>query len=867
MFERFTTRARRVIDLSQEIARSFKHTSIGTEHILLAFISEGGGITAQALHNLGVLPSKVIENVNQMSQSPAKKMLTGSIPFDSDARKVFTIAIKESQALGHSYIGTEHLLLGILGVERCLALKILLTMEIDPILVRKEVLRLISEWDEFKENETPFQKNISNIINPKERETLEPVDAHASIPPVGQKPKVRDKEKTIKSPALDAFGHNLTKDAIDGLLDPVIGRDKEIERLMQILGRRSKNNPVLIGEPGVGKSAIVEGLAQLIAKGDVPLTLVDKQIYSLDLASMIAGTRFRGDFEERLKKTIKEVQTRQDVILFLDEVHTLAGAGGGAEGTMDASAILKPMLARGELKLIGATTLDEYRKHIEKDAALERRFQPVRVEATSVNDTIKILMGLRDRYSKHHKVTITDEAIIAAATLSDRYIPDRNLPDKAIDVLDEAGARLQIQKLSRSPEAIALDKEIMAIQKSKSEAIGSQEFDKAAILRTQELELVAKKTELDANTKKDVNIPLVITEELISEIVTLMTGIPIGKMTENDSTNLKNIENELHRRVIGQVQAISALSRAIRRTRAGLKDPNRPAGSFIFAGPSGVGKSELAKALAQFLNGDEDSLITIDMSEYAEKHTASRLFGAPPGYVGHDEGGQLTEKVRRKPFSVILFDEMEKAHPDIANALLQVLDEGRITDAQGREIDFKNTVIVMTTNLGSRDVAKTTHLGFSSGNIDVNQYERMKSKVHDELKQFFRPEFLNRIDEIVVFQTLTMEEIVEIVDLMVGELNRRLNDKSMEIRLTKEAKEHLATLGYDKAMGARPLRRVVQREIEDQLSERILFGSLLAGQVMLVDVKDEGDGKIVFTFTPKGIQMLDTETPTLVAQA
>lgn len=868
MFERFTARARRVMDLSQEIARNFKHTSIGTEHILLAFISEGGGITAQALHNLGVLPSKVVENVNKVTQSPASKMLTGSIPFDPDARKVFTIASKESQALGHAYIGTEHLLLGILGVEKCLALKVLIAMDIDPILAREEVLRLISEWDEFRENEAPFQKNISNIINPKEREKFQPVEEHDLIPPVSQKSKIRDKEKIVKSPALDAFGHNLTKDAIDGLLDPVIGREKEIERLMQILGRRTKNNPVLIGEAGTGKSAIIEGLAQLIAKGDVPSIFVDKQIYSLDLASMVAGSRFRGDFEERLKKTIKEVQDRKDVILFLDEIHTLMGAGGAAEGTMDASTILKPMLARGELKLIGATTLDEYRKYIEKDAALERRFQPIRVEATSVKDTILILKGLRDRYSKHHKVTITDEAIIAAATLSDRYITNRNLPDKAIDVLDEAGARLQMLKLSRSPEVVAINKEISTVQKAKSEAIGSQEFDKAATLRTQELELVAKKAELETNKKEGVSVPLIVTAELISEIVTLMTGIPVGKMTENDSTNLQNIEKELHHRVIGQGQAVSALSRAIRRTRAGLKDPKRPAGSFIFAGPSGVGKSELAKALAQFLNGDEDSLITLDMSEYAEKHTASRLFGSPPGYVGHEEGGQLTEKVRRKPFSVVLFDEMEKAHPDISNALLQVLDEGRITDAQGREIDFKNTVIIMTTNLGSRDVAKTNYLGFSSGAVDITQYERMKSKVNEELKQFFRPEFLNRIDEIVVFQTLTMEEIVEIVDLMVGELNRRLNDKSMEIRLTKEAKEHLANLGYDKAMGARPLRRAVQREIEDQLSERILLGSLLTGQAMMVDVISEGeDGKMIFTFTPKGIKMLEAEASILVAQA
>ena len=866
MFERFTSRARKVADLAQEHARNLKHANIGTEHLLLAFITEGGGITAEALHNLSVRPAKVIETLNKLAPAPSKKAISGSIPFDADAKKAFTLALREAQVLGHNYIGTEHILLGILGVEKCLAMKILISMNIDPALIREEVFRLMNKWDEFNDNPTHDEPNLDNIIHSKEPNQSGGLTPRQNPPlePVAGGQILRRERSNPRSPALDAFAHNLTQDAIEGRLDPVIGRDEEIERLLQVLGRRTKNNPVLIGSPGVGKTAVIEGLAQRIVKGDVPNYLVDAQIYSLDLAGMLAGTRFRGDFEERLKKTMKEVQDRKNVILFLDEVHVLAGAGG-AEGSVDAANMLKPMLARGELRLIGATTLDEYRKYIEKDAALERRFQPIKVEAATVKDTVGILTGLRDRYSKHHKVTFTDEALTAAATLSDRYIPDRNLPDKAIDVLDEAGARLQMQKLSRSPEILSLEKEISQTQKAKSEAIGGQDFDLAAALRSQELLLSEKKAILEKNSKEGLGSPLVVTAELIAEIITMMTGIPVGKMTDNDTSNLMNIEKELHHRVIGQVQAISALSRAIRRTRAGLKDPKRPAGSFIFAGPSGVGKSELAKALAEFLNGDEDSLITIDMSEYAEKHTASRLFGSPPGYVGHDEGGQLTEKVRRKPFSVILFDEMEKAHPDIANSLLQVLDEGRLTDAQGRVVDFKNTVIVMTTNLGSRDVAKTSYMGFSGGESS-SDYDRMKSKVQDELKQYFRPEFLNRIDEVVVFQTLNMTEIVEIVDLMLERLNKRLNEKSMEVRLTKEAKEHLANLGYDKAMGARPLRRVIQREIEDQLSERILFGSIKPGQVMLVDLAEEGDA-VSFTFTPKGIDLANDTEYAIVAQA
>jgi ATP-dependent Clp protease ATP-binding subunit ClpC len=845
MFGNFTDRARSILTLSQEVARKTNRKEIGSEHMLLAFIGEGDGIAIQALTNKGLIYEELVRRLDVVAPPLTHRPLPAQIPFSADARKVLDLANEEAIKGRSSYIGDEHLLLGILRNEKSLANRLLRELGLDLLAVREEVLRLSIEWEHFLQS----QNNFSNTpeydiesIPPRldyEADTKVPVLPHSS-------------SKPIKTPALDAYAHNLTQDAIDGKLDPVIGRDKEVERLMQVLGRRSKNNPVLVGDPGVGKTSVVEGLAQRIARNDVPSTLRGQQIFTLDLSGMVAGTRFRGDFEERLKKTIKEVHSRGDVILFLDEIHTLVGAGGHAEGTMDASSILKPLLARGELRLIGATTLDEYRKYIEKDAALERRFQPVRVEATSVADTIEILKGLRGKYETHHRVTITDEAIVAAAILSDRYISDRNLPDKAIDLLDESGARLQIQKLSRSPQAILLDKEIAKVRTDKEAAIEAQTFELAASLRTQEISLIGQRDSLANGKTKVESIPLVVTAEVIAEMVTMVTGIPVNQMTSTDLEHLANIENELHRRVIGQKQAISALSRAIRRSRAGLKDPNRPAGSFIFAGPSGVGKSELTKALAEFLHGNEDALITIDMSEYAEKHSASRLFGSPPGYVGHEEGGQLTEKVRRKPFSVILFDEIEKAHPDIANTLLQVLDEGRLTDAQGRSIDFKNTIIVMTTNLGSRDVAKSAYLGFS-GSATIDDYDRMKGKVQDELKQYFRPEFLNRLDEIIVFQTLTMDEIVQIVDLIVGELNVRLHSRSILLELTTEAKVALANLGYDKALGARPLRRVIQREIEDPISERVLTGSLSSGQTMKVDLAPES----VSTFT---FDIVDTET-------
>jgi ATP-dependent Clp protease ATP-binding subunit ClpC len=647
---------------------------------------------------------------------------------------------------------------------------------------------------------------------------------------------------------LDQFGRNLTQAARESKLDPVIGREKEIERLMQVLSRRTKNNPVLIGEPGVGKTAVVEGLAQAIVKGEVPETLKDKQLYTLDLGALVAGSRYRGDFEERLKKVLKEIRTRGDIILFIDEIHTLVGAGA-AEGAIDAASILKPMLARGELQTIGATTLDEYRKHLEKDAALERRFQPIQVGEPSLAHTIEILKGLRDRYEAHHRVSITDAALVAAASLADRYISDRFLPDKAIDLIDEAGSRMRIRRMTAPPDLREFDERIGDVRREKESAIDAQDFEKAASLRDKEKQLLGEKAQREKEWKAgDMDVVAEVDDEQIAEVLATWTGIPVFKLTEEETSRLLRMEDELHKRIIGQEQAIKAVSQAIRRTRAGLKDPKRPGGSFIFAGPSGVGKSELSKALAEFLFGDEDALIQLDMSEFHDRYTVSRLVGAPPGYVGYDEGGQLTEKVRRKPFSVVLFDEIEKAHADVFNTLLQVLEDGRLTDGQGRIVDFKNTVLIMTTNLGTRDITKAVSLGFQSGSDQAKtDYDRMKQRVNDELKQHFRPEFLNRIDDMIVFHQLSKLEIVEIVDLMLTRVDAQLRNKDMGLELTTKAKELLAERGFDPVLGARPLRRTIQREIEDQLSEKILYGELSAGQIVLVDAEGEGaDTKFTF---------------------
>ncbi|NUS43321.1 MAG: ATP-dependent Clp protease ATP-binding subunit, partial [Mycobacteriaceae bacterium] len=669
---------------------------------------------------------------------------------------------------------------------------------------------------------------------------------------------------------LDQFGRNLTQAALEGKLDPVIGRSKEIERVMQVLSRRTKNNPVLIGEPGVGKTAVVEGLAQAIVNGEVPETLKDKQLYTLDLGSLVAGSRYRGDFEERLKKVVKEISTRGDIILFIDELHTLVGAGA-AEGAIDAASILKPKLARGELQTIGATTLDEYRKYIEKDAALERRFQPVQVGEPSVEHTINILKGLRDRYEAHHRVSITDGALVAAATLADRYINDRFLPDKAIDLIDEAGARMRIRRMTAPPDLREFDDKIADARREKESAIDAQDFEKAAALRDKEKQLVAKRQEREKQWRAgDLDMVAEVDDEQIAEVLANWTGIPVFKLTEEETTRLLRMEDELHKRIIGQEDAVKAVAKAIRRTRAGLKDPKRPSGSFIFAGPSGVGKTELSKALANFLFGEDDALIQIDMGEFHDRFTASRLFGAPPGYVGYEEGGQLTEKVRRKPFSVVLFDEIEKAHQEIYNTLLQVLEDGRLTDGQGRTVDFKNTVLIFTSNLGTQDISKAVGLGFTQSNNQGSNYERMKLKVHDELKKHFRPEFLNRIDDIIVFHQLTQDQIIQMVDLMIGRVAQQLKNKDMSIELTERAKNLLAKRGFDPVLGARPLRRTIQREIEDQLSEKILFGELGPGQLVLVDVEGwdgEGQGedaKFTFAATVQPVTIVP-ETPEVEA--
>jgi ATP-dependent Clp protease ATP-binding subunit ClpC len=827
MFERFTDRARRVVVLAQEEARMLSHNYIGTEHILLGLIHEGEGVAAKALESLGIsleaVRAQVEEIIGQGQQAPS-----GHIPFTPRAKKVLELSLREALQLGHNYIGTEHILLGLIREGEGVAAQVLVKLGADLNRVRQQVIQLLSGF-QGKETQT------------------------AGTAPEGT---------PSSSLVLDQFGRNYTQAARDNKLDPVIGREKEIERVMQVLSRRTKNNPVLIGEPGVGKTACVEGLAQSIVRGDVPETLKDKQIYSLDLGALVAGSRYRGDFEERLKKVLKEIKTRGDIILFIDELHTLVGAGA-AEGAIDAASILKPMLARGELQTIGATTLDEYRKHLEKDAALERRFQPIQVQEPSIAHTIEILKGLRDRYEAHHRVTITDEALVSAATLADRYVSDRFLPDKAIDLIDEAGSRLRIRRMTAPPDLREFDEKIAEVRRRKESAIDGQDFERAARLRDEEKKLILAKGEREKQWKAgDMDVVAEVDEELIAEVLAVATGIPIVKLSEEESTRLLKMEDELHKRVIGQEEAVKALSRAIRRTRAGLKDPKRPGGSFIFAGPSGVGKTWLSKTLAEFLFGDEDALIQLDMSEFSEKHTVSRLFGSPPGYVGYEEGGQLTEKVRRKPFSVVLFDEVEKAHPDIFNSLLQILEEGRLTDSQGRVVDFKNTVIIMTTNLGTRDIAKGVNLGFQQvGNAQAS-YDRMKAKVSEELKQHFRPEFLNRVDEIIVFPPLSQEQIISMVDMMIAGVDKRLRDRDMSIELTQAAKDLLAVRGFDPVLGARPLRRTVQREIEDNLAEKMLYGEVGPGQKVQVDVDGEGpNAGFSFTGTPKVAVALEDLPP------
>jgi len=817
LFERFTDRARRVVVLAQEEARLLKHNYIGTEHILLGLIHEGEGVAARALESMGIslesVRSQVVEIVAPGAQAPS-----GHIPFTPRAKKVLELSLREALQLGHNYIGTEHILLGLIREGDGAAAQVLEQLGAELHKVRQTVIQLLSG--------------------------VQGEEAPASGHPGGSGKGESSGASSSGSTVLDQFGRNLTQLARERKLDPVIGRTNEIDRVMQVLSRRTKNNPVLIGEPGVGKTAIVEGLAQRIVSGDVPDTLTDKHLYTLDLGALVAGSRYRGDFEERLKKVLKEIRTRGDIILFIDEIHTLVGAGA-AEGAIDAASILKPMLARGELQTIGATTLEEYRKYLEKDSALERRFQPIRVEEPTVADTIKILEGLRDSYEDHHRVRFTDQALVNAANLADRYIADRFLPDKAIDLIDEAGSRMRLKRKDLPAEVRDIDERVAKLRGDKRDAVMAQQYERAAKLRDQELTLMGERSGLvseGAAVGEDYS--SIIDEEQIAEVLAQWTGIPVHRLTEEETERLLRMEDELHTRIVGQHDAIEAVSKAIRRTRAGLKDPKRPAGSFIFLGPSGVGKTESAKALTEFLFGDEDALIQIDMSEYMEKHAVSRLVGSPPGYVGYDEGGQLTEAVRRKPFSVVLFDEIEKAHQDVFNILLQILEDGRLTDSQGRTIDFKNTVIIMTSNLGTAELRKKA-VGFGVDDADVN-YDKMREKVVESLKKHFRPEFLNRIDEVIVFHELTQDEVKTIVDLLVARVRTQLESQAIDLALTDGAKTRLAEKGYDPQLGARPLRRAIQRLLEDPLSERVLQRQFPAGSTVLVDIDEDDPDRLSF---------------------
>ncbi|MEX2108799.1 MAG: ATP-dependent Clp protease ATP-binding subunit [Solirubrobacterales bacterium] len=796
--------------LAQEEARTLKHNYIGTEHILLGLLREEEGLAARVLESLDITTERVRSQVVRIVGS-GEEVTSGQIPFTPRAKKVLELALREALSLGHNYIGTEHILLGLVRENEGVAARILLDFDADSDKIRNEVIRMLSGPGGRRQG------------------------AAAGAGGQGEGGKKSSK-------LLDQFGRNLTKLAEEGKLDPVIGRETEIERIMQILSRRTKNNPVLLGEPGVGKTAVVEGLAARINKGEVPELLKNKQIYTLDLAALVAGSKYRGEFEERLKKVMKEITQRGDIILFIDELHNLVGAGA-AEGAIDAASILKPALARGELQTIGATTLDEYRKYLERDSALERRFAQIKVDQPSVEDTVRILEGLRERYEQHHRVNITNDALSAAAELADRYISDRFLPDKAIDLIDEAASRMRIKSMSAPPVYRDLEEEIETTRRDKESAIEAQEFEKAASLRDSERQLTTRKRELedewaegDSSDRPDVG------EEEIADIVSMWTGIPVFKLTEAETKKLIRMEEELHKRVIGQEVAITAVSKAIRRSRAGIKDPKRPAGSFIFLGPSGVGKTELARTLAEFLFGDEEAMVRIDMSEYMEKHAVSRLVGSPPGYIGYDEGGQLTEAVRRKPYAVLLLDEIEKAHPDVFNILLQILEDGRLTDAQGRTVDFRNAIVIMTSNIGASEISKNTSIGFTVSDETGMSYGDMKNRIMSDLKKVFRPEFLNRIDEVIVFHKLAKDEVKHIVDLMVSRVAVQVAEHELQLELTNDAKDLLVEKGWDPSMGARPLRRAIQRYIEDPLADEVLRqGEMIPGSTVMVERDPSGD--------------------------
>ncbi len=815
MFERFTERARQVVVLAQEEARTLKHNYIGTEHILLGLLREEEGLAARVLESLDITVERVRAQVVRIVGS-GEEVTSGQIPFTPRAKKVLELALREALSLGHNYIGTEHILLGLVRENEGVAARILLDFDADSEKIRNEVIRMLSGPGGRRQGQSGSGGGSGS----------------GSAPGEGKK----------SSKLLDQFGRNLTKLAAEGKLDPCVGRETEIERIMQILSRRTKNNPVLIGEPGVGKTAVVEGLAQRITAADVPELLKNKQIYTLDLAALVAGSKYRGEFEERLKKVMKEITQRGDIILFIDELHNLVGAGA-AEGAIDAASILKPALARGELQTIGATTLDEYRKYLERDSALERRFQQIRVEEPTIDQTVEILKGLRDRYEQHHKVQITDEALRAAGELASRYISDRFLPDKAIDLIDEAASRMRIKSMTSPPANRELESEVETTRREKEAAIEAQEFEKAAALRDKERKLTNKKRELEQAWESGENGERPsIGEEEIADIVSMWTGIPVFKLTEAETQKLMRMEEELHKRVIGQHPAVEVISKAIRRSRAGLKDPKRPTGSFIFLGPSGVGKTELARTLAEFLFGDDDAMIRIDMSEYMEKHAVSRLVGSPPGYIGYDEGGQLTEAVRRKPYSVLLLDEIEKAHPDVFNILLQILEDGRLTDAQGRTVDFRHAIVIMTSNIGAAEIARNTPLGFAVSDDETGiTYEDMKNRIMGELKKVFRPEFLNRIDDVIVFHKLQKEEIKQIVELLLLRIRESMAERELQLELTEEAKDLLVEKGWDPSMGARPLRRAIQRYIEDPLADFVLREQLTPGATVVINPGSEGD--------------------------
>ncbi|QIN78056.1 AAA domain-containing protein [Rubrobacter marinus] len=811
MFERFTERARKVVVLAQEEARHFNHNYIGTEHLLLGLLREDEGVAARALGSLNVTLDEVREQVESIV-GYGEEGTGGQAPFTPRSKKVLELALREALQLGHNYIGTEHILLGLVRESEGVAARVLSNLDVDPDKVRREVVRMLGGGR--------AQRGRSGAAG----------EAAGGRGVEAKRPKTRQ---------LDQYGRNLTAFADEQKLDPVIGRAKEIERIMQILVRRTKNNPVIIGEPGVGKTAIVEGLAQEIAENRVPDILADKEVYTLDLGALVAGSKYRGEFEERLKKIMKEITDHGDIILFIDEIHNLVGAGA-AEGAIDAASILKPALARGELQVIGATTIDEYRKYVEKDKALERRFQTIQVGEPTVEETEQILKGLRDRYEQHHKIEITDEALKAASELGDRYISDRFLPDKAIDLVDEAASKMRIKTMASPPYYKEVDDELSEVRGQKEAAIDGQEFEKAARLRDTERRLALKRRELEQNWREgsgDGGHTASIGEDEIAEIVSMWTGIPVKKMTEEESERLLKMEDELHGRVVGQNEAIKAVSRSIRRTFAGIKDPNRPSGSFVFLGPTGVGKTELARTLAEYLFGDQDSMIRLDMSEYMERHTVSRLVGSPPGYVGYDEGGQLTEKVRRRPYSVVLFDEIEKAHPDVFNIMLQILEDGMLTDAQGRTVDFKNVVLIMTSNVGAQTINKTKSLGFGNEESGLS-YKEMKGRVTSELRKIFRPELLNRIDEIIVFHKLEREDMRHIIEIQIQRLRKQMEERDVAIEFTVEALDKLSDAGYDPAFGARPLRRVLQRMIEDPMSEMILKGEVPDGSKVIIEPND-----------------------------